>query len=259
MRGKILEMGINVLFKRRAVDVVVENNRIKAVLLESGEKIYGDSFIETTGSTGPMGNCLKYGNGCAMCILRCPSFGGRVSITQKCGIKDMIGKRKDGTYGAFSGSIKLNKESLSKDIQEKLNKEGVTIIPLPKEEIHSEKLDIKVCQQYALDAFANNIVLIDTGHAKLMAPFYPLERLRKIKGFENVKFEDPYSAGIGNSIRYLSIAPRDNHMKVLGIDNLFVAGEKSGFYVGHTEAIPTKMRYFLKRRRGAYFFFTPPQ
>lgn len=43
-----------------------------------------------------------------LCVLRCPSFGGRVSITKKCGIEDIIGKRKNGTYGVFSGSIKLN-------------------------------------------------------------------------------------------------------------------------------------------------------
>ncbi len=80
---------------------------------------------------------------------------------------------------------------------------------------------------------------LDTGHAKLMAPYYPLERLRAIRGFENAKFEDPYSAGVANSIRHLSIAPRDNSMKVSGLSNLFTAGEKSGFYIGHTEAIVT--------------------
>ncbi|SHJ71061.1 Glucose inhibited division protein A [Tepidibacter formicigenes DSM 15518] len=239
VRRKILDMNIKILFSSRVVDVKMEDKKIKAVVLQNETQIEGDSFIETTGSTGPMGNCLKYGNGCSMCVLRCPSFGGRVSITKKCGIEDMIGQRKNGTYGAFSGSIKLNKESLSKEIREKLNNKGVAVISLPKEQINKGKLDIKVCQQYALDAFAKNIVLLDTGHAKLMAPFYPLEKLRKIKGFENAKFEDPYSAGLGNSIRYLSIAPRDNNMKVIGVDNLFVAGEKSGFYVGHTEAIVT--------------------
>ncbi|QQY80841.1 FAD-dependent oxidoreductase [Keratinibaculum paraultunense] len=72
-----------------------------------------------------------------------------------------------------------------------------------------------------------------------MTPFYPLEKLRKIRGLENARYEDPYSGGIGNSVRYLSIAPRDNTMKVKGIKNLFCAGEKSGLFVGHTEAIVT--------------------
>lgn len=72
-----------------------------------------------------------------------------------------------------------------------------------------------------------------------MSPYYPLEKLRKIKGLENAKYEDPYSGGKANSVRYLSIAPRDNNMKVIGVDNLLCAGEKSGLFVGHTEAITT--------------------
>jgi folate-dependent tRNA-U54 methylase TrmFO/GidA len=72
-----------------------------------------------------------------------------------------------------------------------------------------------------------------------MAPFYPIEKLRKIPGFEKALIVDPYSGGKGNSVRYFSTAPRDNYLRVNGVDNLFVGGEKSGFYVGHTEAIAT--------------------
>ena len=43
---------------------------------------------------------------------------------------------------------------------------------------------MKACQQYALDAYADNIVLLDTGSAKLMTPYYPLEELRMIPGFD---------------------------------------------------------------------------
>ena len=102
-----------------------------------------------------------------------------------------------------------------------------------------DKLNMKVCQQYALKEFAENIVLLDTGHAKLMTCYYPLEKLRKIPGLENARYEDPYSGGKANSIRYLSMAPRDNTLKVKGITNLFVGGEKAGLFVGHTEAITT--------------------
>lgn len=239
VRRKLEELGIEVMFYTTAKNVEFENQKIKSILLDDGSKLTADCFIETTGSTGPVNYCAKYGNGCAMCILRCPTFGGRVSISQKCGIKDMMGRRLDGNYGSFSGSIKINKETLSKEIRDKLNKDGVVIIPLSPEERNSEKLNIKICQHYALDAYAENIILLDTGHAKLMAPFYPIEKLRKVKGFENARFEDPYSAGVANSIRHLSAAPRENTMKVKGIENLFVAGEKSGFLVGHTEAIVT--------------------
>jgi folate-dependent tRNA-U54 methylase TrmFO/GidA len=101
------------------------------------------------------------------------------------------------------------------------------------------KLASKCCQQYALPEFEENIVLLDTGHAKLMTTFYPLEILREIPGFENARYEDPYAGGLGNSIRYIGMAPRDDSLKVEGIDNLFCGGEKAGLLVGHTEAICT--------------------
>ncbi|MBS4539956.1 FAD-dependent oxidoreductase [Clostridium sp. D2Q-11] len=239
VKKQLEDLGISILTCRRVTDVVKVKNKITKVVLSDKSHIEGDVFIETTGSTGPMGNCLKYGNGCAMCILRCPSYGPRVSITERCGIEDVLGQRNNGSYGAFSGSCKLNKETLSKDLQKELNDKGVVILTVPKEDVNLEKLDLKVCQQYSLKEFAEKIILLDTGHAKLMTPFYPLDKLRKIKGLENVKFEDPYSGGLGNSIRYLSIAPRYNNMKVEGIDNLLCGGEKSGFFVGHTEAIVT--------------------
>jgi len=239
VRRLILNMGINVMLQKRAIDVIAENKRIIGIELNDETIIYGDVFVDTTGSTGPMGNCLKYGNGCCMCVLRCPTFGPRISISQKAGIKDIMGKKEDGSYGAFSGSCKLNKDSLSEDIVRELNEKGVVILPVPREDVKMEKLNMKVCQQYALKEYAENIILLDTGHAKMMTPFYPLEKLRKIKGLENAKYEDPYSGGVGNSIRYLSVAPRDNTMKVEEVENLFCAGEKSGLFVGHTEAIST--------------------
>ena len=239
VRDLIKSMNIDLRFISRVVDVETDGLSIRSVELESGEKIYGDAFIETTGSTGPMGNCTKYGNGCAMCVLRCPSFGGRVSITSRCGIEDMVGRRNNGDFGAFSGSIKLLKESLSEEIQKELNEKGCAVVPLPENLRNEEKLDLKVCQQYALPEFSENIVLIDTGHAKLMSPFFNLEKLRMVPGFEGALIVDPYSGGKGNSVRYMSVAPRDNYMRAKGMKNLFVAGEKSGFFVGHTEAICT--------------------
>jgi tRNA U34 5-carboxymethylaminomethyl modifying enzyme MnmG/GidA len=98
---------------------------------------------------------------------------------------------------------------------------------------------LKACQQYAIPDFEENIVLLNTGHAKLMGSFFPLEILREISGFENARYEDPYSGGIGNSIRYFGMAPRDDTLKVEGVENLFCAGEKAGLLVGHTEAICT--------------------
>jgi hypothetical protein len=232
-------MGIQIKTLSRVVDVQKEDKRIKGIYLSDGNFESGDVFIETTGSTGPMGNCLRYGNGCSMCVLRCPAFGPRVSISSRAGVEDLQGEREDDIFGAFSGSCKLAKESLSEEVLKELNEKGVVVLKVPAEDVNLEKLKLKVCQQYALKEFAENIVLLDTGHAKLMTSYYPLEKLRKIKGLEHAKYVDPYGGGKGNSIRYLSVAPRTDDMKVKGIDNLFCAGEKAGLFVGHTEAVCT--------------------
>jgi hypothetical protein len=233
------DIGVQVFLKARVVDIEKENKKITGIYLADGGLVTGDVFIETTGSTGPMGNCLRYGNGCSMCVLRCPAFGPRVSLSSRAGIEDLQGEREDDVFGAMSGSCKLAKESLSKELVEELDKTGVVILKVPPEDINLDKLKLKVCQQYALKEFAENVILLDTGHAKLMTSYYPLDKLRKIEGLERVKYVDPYAGGKGNSIRYLSVAPRTDDMKVKGLDNLFCAGEKAGLFVGHTEAICT--------------------
>jgi hypothetical protein len=174
-----------------------------------------------------------------MCILRCHTFKSRVSITEKAGVKEWVGQKTDGTSGAMSGSCKIVKDSLSNDIQEELNNKGVVVVPLPAECVSTDKLAKKACEQYALTEFAENIVLLDTGPAKLMASFIPLDELRNISGFEHARYEDPLAGGIGNSIRFMGMAPKDNDLKVQGVENLFCAGEKAGPHVGHTEAIVT--------------------
>jgi folate-dependent tRNA-U54 methylase TrmFO/GidA len=72
-----------------------------------------------------------------------------------------------------------------------------------------------------------------------MTPYFPLAQLRQVPGFENARFEDPYSGGVGNSMRFVGMAHRNDALKVDGIDNLFCGGEKAGLLVGHTEAVVT--------------------
>lgn len=239
VRRYLLNLGVEINLLTRVTNVKLDTNRITGIVLQDNTIVDGDVFIEATGSTGGMENCTKYGNGCSMCILRCPSFGGRVSLSAKAGIKDLQGERSDGSPGAFSGSCELSRESLSEELLKELDEKGSVVVKIPPEDINLEKLNLKVCQQYALKEFAENLVLLDTGHIKLMTPYYPTHKLRKLKGLENARFMDPYSGSKGNSIRYLAAAPRTNDMKVSGIENLFCAGEKSGFFVGHTEAMCT--------------------
>lgn len=118
VRRLVRNLGIEIRFITRIIDVKMDSeSRISAVVTADGEEIEGDVFIETTGSTGPMGNCMRYGNGCSMCVLRCPAFGPRVSITERAGLKDLAACKADGTRGAFSGSCKLEKRTLSKKLQ----------------------------------------------------------------------------------------------------------------------------------------------
>lgn len=232
--------GVELRLRSRVKDVEMNGKQIVAVITDEGERIEGDVFLDTTGTSGPYANCNKYGNGCAMCVIRCHSYGGRISLAAKCGVQEYVGKKADGSIGAMSGSCKLLKESLSKELHETLNKSGVAIVPIPENlRKGSDILGKKACQQYALQEFADNIILLDTDHAKLMSPYYPLDMLRQIPGFENARYEDPYSGDMGNSMRYMAMSPRDNSLHVEGVDNLFCAGEKAGPLVGHTEAIVT--------------------
>ena len=241
----LLNAGVVVHTHCRVKDITKDGDRITGVIAEDfitkeEIKASADVFVDASGTAGPQANCFKYGNGCAMCIYRCPTFGPRLSIAGKAGVPEMIGRKADGSFGAMSGSCKLHKDSLSKEIVEKLDKTGVAVIPLPdKLKKGSAALAQKACQQYALPEFNDNIILLDTGHAKLMTSFFPIDKLRQVEGFENARFEDPYSGGIGNSMRYVGMLPRDNSLKVEGLDNVYCGGEKAGLLVGHTEAIVT--------------------
>ena len=215
-----------------------EHFTIKEIVSDEGTVFGGDVFIDATGTAGPLNMCYKNGNGCASCVLRCSTFGGRISLSALCGVREYAVKGDVERFGAMSGSCKLMKESLSGDIQKVLNKKGVAVVPVPKH-LQEDHRSMKACQQYTAQEYAQNIILLDTGHAKMMTPFFTLEKLRKIPGFEYARYEDPYAGGVGNSIRFTAMVKRDNTMKVKGMSNLFCAGEKSGAFVGHTEAIVT--------------------
>lgn len=242
VRRLLQDAGVAISFVSRVTDVAMEGDRMLAVTVGRNDqtvRIEADAFVDTTGTACVPSACNRYGNGCGMCVLRCHTFGLRISPTERAGVKESVGHKGD-QIGAMSGSCKLLKESLAADLVSRLNRDGVVMVPLPPElRGGSDKMSIKACQQYALPEFEDNLILLDTGHAKLMSPFFPLDKLRRVPGFENARFEDPYSGGIGNSIRYVGMAPRDDHLQVDGIANLFCAGEKAGLLVGHTEAVVT--------------------
>lgn len=239
VRNLCIEKGVSLHFSKRITGVKNAGPGIVKVASEDGDSFFAEAFVDATGSSGPPGLCRRFGNGCASCIQRCPTFGPRVSISSLLRLPEFMCARRKGAYGAMSGSCKIYKETLSKGLRDLLDSSGVAVIPLPKHMVNPRKLESKVCQQYALREYAESLVLLDTGHAKLMSPFFPLEDLRAIDGLENARFADPLGGGRGNSVRLTAVSPRDRTLKVTGTDNLFVAGERAGVLVGHTEAIVT--------------------
>ena len=239
VRALLMERGVEIRFTTRVVDVAMDDpKRMAGVVLADETTLTGDVFIETTGSAGSMGNCARHGNGCTMCVLRCPTFGPRISVSAMAGCKESMGLRGGDAWGSFSGSCELSKASLSPGLNRQLSETGVVILPMDASLRDEGIMKLKACKQYAIPAFAKNLILLDTGaRAKMMMPFFPVEKLRKIKGLERAMYE--FSGGTANSIRFLSRAHRGDTLQVMGMDNLFCAGEKAGLFVGHTEAMVT--------------------
>ncbi len=235
---RLAKAGVKVVMPARVHRADAEKGRVLRVHAGDENAYEADAFVDATGTFGPMNNCTKHGNGCVMCVMRCPSFGGRVSLAGLAGVKEKTGVREGGALGSMSGACKLMKDSLSEELQARLAREGVLAVPLPPD-LSTNRLSRKACQQYALEAFHENLIVLDTGHAKLMTPFLELDTLHQIPGFENARYEDPYAGGLGNSMRFFDMAPRDDALHVTGLENVFCAGEKAGPLVGHTEAIAT--------------------
>lgn len=241
LRSLLSKSGVSLSLETLAVDVCKDKEKIVSVKLKDGTKVEGNAFIDCTGSFGGMANCAKYGRGCVMCVMRCPAYGDRISIATKAGVPELTWHRQDGTPGAVSSAFCIVKDSLSQELRSLVEEKGIVIIPLQKEFIDYHKLKVaSVGGHVTGKEHVENIVLVNIGYAaKANALVYlPLEFLRKVKGFENARFESPLAAGRYNSIRFLSIAPRDNNLKVKGLTNMFCAGEKSG-PSGITEAIVT--------------------
>jgi threonine dehydrogenase-like Zn-dependent dehydrogenase len=240
VRDRVLAAGVEVWLQARVNGLRRRNGSIAAVTLENSQSIAGDVFIDATGSCGSQGFCTEYGNGCVMCVMRCPTFGPRTSLTALTGIAERQGRKPDGSVGAMSGACELTKDSIAPEVVAALEARGVLVLPLPAAVVDEKKLATKCCQQYALSEYARNLVLLHNGRVKLMSPYVPLEQLRQVRGLENVHYSDPGAGSVGNSMRYAALAPRDDRMRVQGeIDNLLCSGEKAGLMVGHTEAIVT--------------------
>jgi threonine dehydrogenase-like Zn-dependent dehydrogenase len=240
VREVLLDHDVELWFQSRVNAIEGTSETIEAVVLDNGLAIEADVVVDATGTAGAQSFCTDNGNGCVMCVVRCPTFGPRVSIAGLAGVPEVSGLKADGTIGAMSGSCKLNKETIDPALVAELERTGVLVVPLPEHLVTVEKLAGKACQQYATADFATNVIVLDTGQAKLMTSYMPLHELRQVPGFERVRYEDPYAGTVGNSMRYSAMSPRTDDLHVFGgPSNLFCCGEKAGLLVGHTEAMAT--------------------
>ncbi|MBI4286333.1 MAG: FAD-dependent oxidoreductase [Chloroflexi bacterium] len=224
------EIGVEVRLQSRAKDVRMVGQRLQAVTLDDKSLVNGDVFLDCTGAVGPTGNCKRYGSGCVMCIMRCPSFGDRVSIVAKAGVKELKGKKPDGSIGPRGASFSLLKESMSPELRQEMEREGLVAVPLPQEMVDYKRTDNITASMNIDRGFAEHIVLVDTGaYAKSIATGYrTLSELRKLPGLERAIFATPYAATLGLYVSFMALSPRGAALNVPGIENLFVASEKLG-------------------------------
>jgi hypothetical protein len=239
-RAFLEEQGVEVHLTARVTGAGKAGRRLRWVDFD-GRRLEAEAFVDATGSAGPPGNCVVHGLGCAMCVLRCPSFGPRLGLAGLAGADEWPATRPDGGIGSISGSCDLRKDSLAPALRRELESRGVAVVPLPEDLRHPEALGRKACQQYNLPPYGDNLILLDTGAAKLMASFFPLESLRRLPGLSRARYEDPAAGGMANSMRFMAQVRHNSALRVTGLVNLFCAGEKSGPLVGHTEAIATGM------------------
>jgi hypothetical protein len=239
VKDALRHLGIRLLLSKRVKGVTRSGGTLKAVITDDNKRIEGDAFVDCTGSVGGPSTCTKYGHGCTMCIYRCYTFGNPVSLAKKAGATEIAWRNLEGRIGVMSGAVDILKDSVSPEIVQKLEKDGTLVIPIPESSVDLKKIRIKATTQTSIDDYELNLVLVDSGHVKLASPYFDLDKLRGVKGFENARFADPLAGGVGNSIRHISIALRDSFLKVDGLNNLFCAGEKSGPLVGLTEAYVT--------------------
>jgi len=230
LRKHLESIGVEVRTQSRAKDVGMDGRKIQAVVLDDGTEVASDAFVDATGGTGGLKNCQTYGNGCALCFQRCPAFGDRVSVAGKAGVKELIGKKLDGSLGAVTAAFALLKESLAPEVKEEMERAGIVSLPVPPHLINYKRTENITASGNIDKGFAENIVLVDIGgYAKRIAGGYtPLDELRKVPGLERALYADPYAGTIGNGIRYMAITPRGDALDVPGVENLFVASEKLG-------------------------------
>ena len=63
VRKIVMDMGIQLMTESHVDDIECRDGKIFSVILHDATRINGDAFVDATGSSGPMGNCLKNDEG----------------------------------------------------------------------------------------------------------------------------------------------------------------------------------------------------
>ena len=212
--GAIRDLGIDIRYRTRINKIRQSNGTIESVTSEKGEEFEADAFVDTTGTFGPQALCIKYGNGCSTCLMRCPTFGGRVSIAEKAGVKEWLGVMPDGTVGTQCAAFTLLKESLSPEVQEVLDQNGFAVWKIPQSIIPGLHKKLKLVAPAVTAEHAEELTLTYMGKGQIGwvnivgLPYMTLEELHAVSGFEHVEFIQPFTGWVGNAIRYMSVTPR---------------------------------------------------
>jgi len=231
IRRLIREMGIQIHFESRTVDVEKEGGHLTRVKLDDGQWVEGDAFVDCTGTSGGMDNCIRYGGQCVQCFFyRCPTFGNRVSIAAKAGVTEFSRMRPDGRPGNVAPALLVNKASLSQELRQRLDEEGAAFVPFkglidwqpdpvaiywlsahagedPKTGAPLDRGSSWATTPASLEGFN----FMDMGGNIAIAPrtpWIPLEELRKLPGLENVLKLHP-QGGTANLVRLFALTPHD--------------------------------------------------
>ncbi|MBI4284951.1 MAG: FAD-dependent oxidoreductase [Chloroflexi bacterium] len=238
MQRELRRRQIEFMLGRRAVNVDASGSRVEAVVLEDGTRVKGDAFIDATGSTDSPSSCHKWGWGCVECILRCPAFGPTGGIVEKM-TQTYAVTDDDGRPGKIGASVLIAKESLSAELQNEIRAKGFAVIPVPQDaEPDLERASRMPANRpgsgghvLAGQVFKENLIITDIGaFVKIIGVASPLYAgsLRKFHGLEDATIVQPAAGARGHLVSLVTMAPRDNTMKVDGFPNLFCAGVKAG-------------------------------
>ncbi|MGI6741987.1 MAG: FAD-dependent oxidoreductase [Brevefilum sp.] len=250
LRKMLQDMGIEILWRSRVVDVEKEGNRITKVKYFKDRYevnwIEADAFIDTTGSAGGMKECTKYVGGCAMCPwMQCPTFGDRINFAGKAGARTVNMHQKDGTPGIKYNGLYLYKESLSQEWKDKLAETHQIFVPFrgivdwdldPEWSWGTRGQDGNDGKGHPADKDTSWRVAPDVGRFRLLdrgifaggagpSPL-KLEQLREVPGFENIVAAGPVGGmnlwSLGHDLVFC-----ENNLRVPPLDNLFTAGSKA--------------------------------